>query len=414
MTICSLSRASRRLAIGAFFILLATCSSPPFTNQGGGGEEPNSALTALRREALVAMSDNVVIAEYEEFERRSGALRRSCEALAQAPQDDSKLNEAQASWREAMTSWQRAEVFQFGPAGVMGEVAGGQDLRDLIYSWPLVNPCRLDQEIAKNAFAANADYLETQLVNTRGLDALEYLLFYRGEQNACAPNATLNRSGDWDALSAPELAARRAKLAAAAAVDLEGHAKALRRRWTEGDASSFREQLVGAGQRSDTYASTQEALNAISDAMFYVEKETKDMKLATPLGIKGCDQDSCPEALEHPHAAFSLQASRQNHLAFERLYLGADPSVDPDAVGFDDLLRQANQGALDEQIRDALQRVLRAHDAVPGSFSEALIVDREALKEVYDASKALGVLLKTQFISVLDLELPQRAEGDND
>ena len=39
---------------------------------------------------------------------------------------------AKAAWRTAMTSWQRAEVYQLGPAGIMGQIAGGEDLRDAI------------------------------------------------------------------------------------------------------------------------------------------------------------------------------------------------------------------------------------------------------------------------------------------
>ena len=32
--------------------------------------------------------------------------------------------------------------------------------------------------------------------------------------------------------------------------------------------------------------------------MYYLSKETEDMKLGTPLGITGCSAEQCPEALE--------------------------------------------------------------------------------------------------------------------
>ena len=36
------------------------------------------------------------------------------------------------------------------------------------------------------------------------------------------------------------------------------------------------------------------------------------------------------------------------------------------------------------------------------------------VQRLYDALRAIVAILKTEFISVLDLELPKRVEGDND
>ena len=40
--------------------------------------------------------------------------------------------------------------------------------------------------------------------------------------------------------------------------------------------------------------------------------------------------------------------------------------------------------------------------------------DPAGVKALYDSLRVIVVLLKTEFISVLDLELPKRVEGDND
>ncbi|MCA9616924.1 MAG: hypothetical protein KC586_29390, partial [Myxococcales bacterium] len=53
-------------------------------------------------------------------------------------------------------------------------------------------------------------------------------------------------------------------------------------------------------------------------------------------------------------------------------------------------------------------------DALEGDVPELLAADANALQPLYDAIKAITDLLKTQILGMLDLELPDRAEGDND
>ena len=81
-----------------------------------------------------------------------------------------------------MAVWQQLELLQVGPAGLMGTVAGGDSLRDAIYSWPTVNTCRVDQESARRGFLN----LGAALVNVRGLDALEHLLFTTSADHTCS------------------------------------------------------------------------------------------------------------------------------------------------------------------------------------------------------------------------------------
>lgn len=365
----------------------------------------------LRRAALSDITDQVILSQYADFVEKSGALTQATMSWKEDPTSMEKRDLAQQAWRDAMTSWQYAEVMQLGPAGVMGEVAGGEDLRDLIYSWPLSNSCRVDQELAKNVFG-EPSFFSTQLVNVRGLDALEYALFYTEEDNSCAPNASLNSGSDWSALSIEEIDARRAGFAYAAAQDVDAQANTLHNAWATA-GQDFRAELVNAGSTSNTYTSTQEALNALSDAMFYLEKETKDMKLAIPAGISQCNEMTCPDALEHRYADFALEASLANHKAFQRLYLGNAPG-EPDAKGFDDLLIELGQSTLDTQIKQLLNAAIAAHEAINMPLSQALTDDLPSVIALYEASQAVGTILKTQFVSILDLEIPQRAEGDND
>ena len=146
--------------------------------------------------------------------------------------------------------------------------------------------------------------------------------------------------------------------------------------------------------------------------MFYLEEETKDMKLAKAAGFKDCS-GVCPEALEFRYAAFSREAALANLKGFKLVYFGG-----PDAAkdqGFDDLLVGAMSQDLNQKIQGLIGTLEATLEGAP-SFEAALGPggDPEPVKQAYLQAKALGDVLKTDFLSVLDLELPQRAEGDND
>ena len=302
---------------------------------------------------------------------------------------------------------------QVGPAGVMGDVSGGEDLRLQIYSYPLVNPCRVDQELVEGAYADTSAF-SNELVNVRGLDAVEYLLFNDGQTNACAPQNDINSTGSWNGIVG-QLAERRADYAASAAAILSSHADLLVRAWepAEGD---FLAELAQAGNGSGTYASDQAALNAVSDALFYVDKETKDMKLAVPAGLSDCIADSCPYALEHALSGFSKQAIIDNLEGVRMVFTGG-PRGESKNLGFDDWLIAVGDPSLAIDMVDKLDAAVAAAEAIEHErLTDALAdpADLERVRALYHAVKAFTDILKADFITMLDLELPKAAEGDND
>ena len=76
---------------------------------------------------------------------------------------------------------------QLGPAGDSLKFVGGQDLRDEIYSWPLTNPCMVDQRTARGEYA-EATFFDDVLVNSTGFDALETLLFSEPNTHTYVPH----------------------------------------------------------------------------------------------------------------------------------------------------------------------------------------------------------------------------------
>lgn len=374
-----------------------------------GAALQSTPATEIERALLENVGQNIILQLYADFDTQATTLVTATERFAQT-QDDANRDAARAAWQDTMALWQQAEMLQLGPAGIMGEVAGGEDLRDEIYSWPVVNECRVDQEIVEAAFE-DLDAFAQEPVNVRGLDAMEYLLFSEGDDNACAPNSSINRDGLWQALGSEEIARRRAAYAHALAQLIDARASQLHDAWDPA-SGDFLKELTGAGAESTTFSSGQEALNALSDALFYLEKETKDMKLAEPVGLADCDADLCPDALESPRSRRSKEHILANVLAFQRAYLGGEPGED--GVGFDDLLRDRGADEVADAMNAEIDEAIAAIEAIDGPIEDAINDDKESVIAAHDAVREIVVLLKTQFVSVLDLEIPQRAEGDND
>lgn len=266
-------------------------------DDGGSGLVTSDDLANDRAEWATTIAEAVVVPEYDRFATHAADLEAAVRAWVDTG-EPADLTLAQDAWRTAIATWQRAELTQFGPAGAMTLVAGGEDLRDLIYSWPVVNPCRVDQETERFGYS-EGDGVAGLPINARGLDTLEYLLFAPSTDNACRPGSGVNRDGAWDALSVDDVRTRRAAYALAAAEQVRRDAEDLVRWWAT-DGEDFLTELRTAGAGSSVYASAAEALNAITDAFFYLEKETKDMKLATPIGLIGCDEATCPKSIKNP------------------------------------------------------------------------------------------------------------------
>src|SRR5690606_34565027 len=115
-----------------------------------------------------------------------------------------------------------------------------------------------------------ATWPETALVNTRGLAAAEYLLFYAGSDNACSSSASINSQGTWAALGG-ELAVRKREYAAVVVKDVAAHAAAIHAAWDTDQG--FAAGLARSGASGAPFSSDRAALNAVSDGLFYLENE---------------------------------------------------------------------------------------------------------------------------------------------
>jgi predicted lipoprotein len=176
---------------------------------------------------------------------------------------------------------------------------------------------------------------------------------------------------------------------------------------------NFVAQLETAGRGSATWSTDLSAVNAVSDALFYVEKQVKDMKLGRPLGLLECASATCPEALESRYAHRSKQHIRNNLVGFGKLFAGCGTAGE--GKGLEDLLIASGASDLAQRVANALSGAVAAVDAIEeDDLEEALAKDYASVKALHEAIKVLTDLLKNELVIVLGVELPKTVEGDND
>lgn len=384
---------------------------------GGAGFAPQSNDNFNRVELTTNVANNIVLNNYADFAGAASTLKQACDDYAAAVQNNAadkaaRLAAAQNAWINAMDIWQESELYQFGPAGVAGVVIGGQNIRDEIYSFPTVNPCRVDQELVANNFS-QPGFIANNLVNVYGLDALENLLFNTTDQNSCPPGALINTDGSWTALvNSGNLEQRRADYAAVVATELQTRANQLLQAWNPA-SGNYVAQLVTAGTGTSIYLSSQQAVNEIYFGIFYLELITKDLKVGEPLGVTN-PTGSNPDLRESRFANRSKRHIINNIRAFQKLFLGNAPTA-PDRVGFDDFLISVGATDLSSRITVNTAAAITAFENLPGANLEDDINNNFAeVNAAFDALKLVTDDIKNQLPSVLNFAVPSQGAGDND
>ncbi len=365
---------------------------------------------ALKREVLGQLVAGVLLPTLEGFVTEADALAASTATFATARASGPATTErdaARSSFRAAFLRWQRAEMMAFGPAGAAPAFVHGLALRDVIYAWPTINPCRVDTVLVERKYA-EAGFFDTALVTSTGLATVEQLLYAASDANACPATATLNTDGSWAALSTDELGLRRAQYAAAASAAVAAQARRLRDAWTAG----VQEKFATAGAAGTGFATAQAALDQVFAGMFAADQRLKDARLGAPAGMTAaCVGMVCPELAEARPSGLSREAIAANLEALRALLHGG---FEARGTGFDRLLGARGAASLTDDMDQALDQALLAIAEVPAPIDVAVTTHLGSVQATQAAVKAFTDLLKLQFVTVLSLQVPAEGAGDND
>jgi hypothetical protein len=366
-------------------------------------ERPSGDTPAFTREALRGAASACVQYHYCRFEAVSQALVEHTEALALGPSSETQ-GVAREVFLEALRRWSVLEMMQFGPVASAAASAGkdsyqGQGLRELIYSWPQVSRCRVDEQVASKKYETLG--MASVLISARGLPAIETALFYEGPDTECSANSTT--SDLWSQMNAGTLAERRHAYAAAVSADVLSQAQGLVDVWSP-SGGNFAQTFVSASG----YPDEQEAMNVLGWALIYLEREVKDWKLGIPAGYTIGAPVSGPES---PFAGEQSSLLSRNLAGFREIFEGCGP--DHSGVGFDDWLEEAGHPDLAADILAATA----AAEPVLAQLPRFSAATPQQIDAAYVAVKAITDLLKADLFgaqSPLNLKLPASVEGDTD
>jgi predicted lipoprotein len=409
------SQITRGATISALCIGLVACGESTSSTQGSqfgqGSSNPTDPDDTFNQTLLLQnLTDNVILPTYSNFvgyaTEQNNAITNYCQGLQTQLSDVAGLKaQAQQNWRTAMDGWQVAEVMQIGPL-----LDNSSSLRNKIYSWPNVSACAIDQDVV---LAEQSGYdISSRTVSRKGLDALEYLLFSQNLDHSCTVFGT--EPEGWNNRTEQDRQLARCEFAEIVAAEIVADGQQLVDAWQgDGAQSGYADILKNAGQPDSIFLDVHDAVNDVTDALFYIDTLTKDAKLATPLGLfaNDCGLEPCVENVESRFAFNSLANVISNIEGLNLIFLGGETTQ---AIGFDDYLIDVGDQDTADQMRSDLANVIQFAKSLQMSLSQLLEQDPDQVQQVHDQLKDVTDNMKSDFIQSLALELPATSAGDND
>jgi uncharacterized protein len=383
------------------------------------------------KKMLANIGLNIISKNVEDFYIESKKLNRvindRCDELNfNKNQDNNVFENVRTQWESTMLAYHRVDAIAVGP---INENADGGTIARNIYSWPYINTCGIDLEVARMSTGSSKATPVSQLpVNKKGLAALEYLFYSPVTESGCVNlGAIINKdAAEW--LNRDELQKKKDRCDFAQQIvnNLEDVSRTLYSRWNP-DSKNYTKTLVD----NSLYPTTKEAINALSDALFSIEF-VKDDKVGKPLGLMpGCNADGglCPELVEHKLSRLSLRAIAEQVDGFKEAFFGSKNILDK-AFGFDDYL--ISKGYPDAVVQfkaeiNTVETTLKIIEQKNLSLEELVTITNksECSKDSVQLSsqpacllffqlRQLSNLLKVDMLTLLALDAPAGFQGDSD
>ena len=368
---------------------------------------------------FTAIADEVIVPSYQGlaqeaqlFAATTGPIAGYCTALLSDPQ--ASAADAQASWRSVMNAVQRADMHLIGPAA-----GNGGALRNRLngYGSAQLSTCGIDQSVVQ-AFDNAAFDVSTKTLNQRSMAAIEYLLFNEDLGHNCP--SQIQETENWGARPEQQRRHLRCEYAQRLARDVADAAVSLHVAWNPAQGD-YRAEFIRPLDTATT-------LGVITDALFAIEIDVKDRKLGEVVGLNSnCTAVACPERVESPYAEHTLQNIRENLVGFQRLYSGGEGS------GLDDLILSEELPDLAQKYitlsQEAINLIETIDSSLLGQSNGIAISDGSACANaaanpdttiepsvcrLHGLLKRLTDSLRTEFVAAVNVDLPDRAQTDND
>lgn len=370
---------------------------------------------------LVDIADKVMIPNYTTLSTATLALSAStgidtyCSSIGTSGEAAAQ-SAVKIVWQDAVNAMQKTESHAVGP------IANNDDtLRNRIHSYANVNlgACSIDRAVVAHT---DADFdLSVRSSNQRGLGAIEYLLFNTTLTTSCAPQIT--ETSSWDALTTTDQKSQRCTYASKVATDVAAAASSVLTSW-QASGNDYRATFVSEGNAGAS-------LQALTDVIIvHMDKEAKDRKVGIPTGVKEeCSSFSCASLVEFPYTETSSSAIKNNLQGFRSLFTAGD------GKGLDDLITERGYPDVTASLLEKTDAALANIDLATVSIFDQATAINDASTETqctnsyvspdtqstnYSACALTGLMkritdvLKIEFVTILEVNLPGSVQSDND
>ncbi len=322
--------------------------------------DPN---TLLYNEVLSNVSNNVIVATYDELNNKAIALKTAINAMT-FPVTDAQFNAVKLAWQATRSPWEQSESFLYGPVGIEEVVDPAID------SWPV--DVAAIEVIKANGAPITANSLATN-DDARGFHTIEYFIW-----------------GITSDKQASDITAREVEFLKAAADDLQQNTQKLYDAWRTG-SGNYVANFSNAGGSGSVYPSQKSALDEISQGLSGIATEVATGKIEEPLN--GNAGGPKPEAEESRFSNNSKLDFANNIRSIQNIYLGDFNGGT--GKGLTDVVILVNP-TLDATIRTKIIDAINAIEAIPGTFTDAITNNRTAVQNAQTKVNELKALLESQ------------------
>lgn len=350
---------------------------------------PQVNYTSEQKESVLQnLGDNLVVPTYKEFTVDSDSLRSKCLAFCTTP-NATTLTTAQDAWKKAKLSWKRCEIFNnFGP---------GETL--FIYTvidYPSINTTKIESNIStptSNSLIDSA-YLETRSSTTKGLTAIEYLLFDRTDNNNVITNYT----------SATNFANRKEYLNQLSK-NLYDKASLIYKSWAPENGNYVTD--FKTNPKNDIYGS----LSLLINSLVHQADVIKTVRIGNPLGKT--TGTAAPNSVEAYYSRYSFECLEANYLSLQYIMTGTGyGSMNGNGINL--LMNNSAEKKITyNAILANLTTDINYTRNIPGTLEQAALDNNADTHALYDSAKQLVKLLKSDMCAELNIAITfSDSDGD--
>lgn len=320
---------------------------------------------------LVSVTDGIIVPRYQTLQNEIGELSAAW-ADFKISQDQQNLNIVQEKWLDANIKFQRAKVFNFGPAMDNG-------LNASFGTYPTDT-----SKILTNATITSPNLGAIANIDAIGFPALEFLLYRTNALSLLTSDPNLTQYVDL-------------------VIDkMETEINQVVNSWTSSYSAIFKN-----GSGTEVTSGFSLLVNAFNKDF----ELAKNAKLGIPIGVQslGIPQMEYEEA---PFANQSLRLLTENLIGIRNLYDGVHENGSND-VGFDDYLVTLEKNHTHTQISDRFNFAFLKLSSLDDDLEYEVQNHMPDLNELYTNLQALVVHLKTDMTSAFGVLITyQDNDGD--